>query len=97
MKTTLIALCLSFAMGTAFSASQPTELWMTGNPATTNCAANHQGSLYMATDRKTGGQYGICHLSPALAVEEWCLFRNDQNIEKKDCPNLIILLNEGVK
>lgn len=97
MKTTLVALYLSFAMCPTFAGPQLTEQWMLGNPASTNCAANHNGSLYMATDSKTGGQYGICQLSPTLAVEEWCLLRADQNIEKKDCPNLIILLKEGSK
>ena len=70
---------------------------MLGNPASTNCAANHKGSLYMAVDSKTGGQYGICQLSPTLAVEEWCLYRNDQNLDRKDCPNLIILIKDDAK
>ena len=94
MKTTLLCFVLSFALCSAFAAPQATGQWMLGNPASTNCAANHSGSLYMATDSKTGGQYGICQLSPTLAVEEWCLYRNDQNLDRKDCPNLIVLLKD---
>jgi len=67
---------------------------MTGNPASTNCAANHHGSFYIAIDSKTGGQYGICQLSPTLAVEEWCLLRSDLNLRQRDCPNLILLLKD---
>lgn len=96
MKIAIIALYF-FALCSAFAGVTANDQWMLGNPASTNCAANHQGSLYMATDSKTGSQYGICQLSPTLAVEEWCLYRNDQNIEKKDCPNLIVLVKEGAK
>lgn len=97
MKTALLALCFFFAMCPLFAAPESTEQSMLGNPASSNCTANHNGSLFIQTDSKTGGQYGICQLSPALAVEEWCLFRNDLNIEKKNCPNLIILLEEPKK
>lgn len=93
----VIALGLSSAMFSTFAKPQPEELFSMGNPASANCAANHDGSLFLATDSKTGGQYGICQLSEHLAVEEWCLYRKDQNIDKKDCPNLIILLQDGNK
>jgi putative hemolysin len=85
------ALCFAFPV---LGAPPAPEQWMLGNPASSNCAANHNGSLFIQADSKTGGQYGICQLSPSLAVEEWCLYRNEQNIEKKDCPNLI---KEGSK
>ena len=94
MKRALFALIFPFVICPAFAQTKPAEQWMMGNPASTNCAANHSGSLYMATDSKTGGQYGICQLSPTLAVEEWCLYRNDQNLDRKDCPNLIVLLKD---
>ena len=93
--TTKAPISFFFAMCLAFPALATTpvpENWMLGNPASSNCAANHNGSLFIQTDSKTGAQYGICQLSPTLAVEEWCLYRQDQNIEKKDCPNLIVLL-----
>jgi len=70
---------------------------MMSNPASSNCAGQHNGSLYMETDSKTGAQYGICQLSPTLAVEEWCLYRNDMGVDKKDCSNLIILIQDEAK
>lgn len=92
-----LVLYVFFVMCPAFSQTKLDEQWRIGNPASTNCAANHNGSLYMATDSKTGGQYGICLVSPTLAVEEWCLLRADSNLQKVDCPNLIVLIKDGQK
>lgn len=88
------ALCFAFPV---LGAPPAPEQWLLGNPASSNYAANHNGPLFIQADSKTGGQYGICQLTPTLAVEEWRLYWNDQNIEKKDCPNLIILIKEGSK
>jgi len=92
MKTTLIyaALCL-FSLP-AFAHSE--EMLSMANPASTNCAANHDGNLYMQTDSKSGGEYGLCQVSKTEAYEEWCLYRKDMNIDTKACPNLIALLKD---
>jgi len=92
MKTTLIyaALCL-FSLP-AFAQSE--EMLSMANPASTNCAANHDGNLYMQTDSKSGGEYGLCQVSKTEAYEEWCLYRKDMNIDTKACPNLIALLKD---
>ena len=97
MRVALPFFAFSFAMCSALATPLPDDHLQMGNPASSNCAAQHNGSLFIATDSKTGGQYGICHLSPTLAVEEWCLYRNDMGVEKKDCPNLILLLKDKDK
>jgi putative hemolysin len=92
VKTTLLCVTLYSCAFAAFAQSR--DMLNMANPASTNCAANHNGNLYLQTDSKSGGQYGICQISKTEAYEEWCLYRNDMNIDKKDCPNLIILLKD---
>jgi len=93
MKTALLCATLCFASSPA-AIAQSQDMLAMANPASTNCAANHNGSLYMLTDSKSGSQYGLCQISKTEAYEEWCLYRNDMNIDKKDCPNLIVLLKD---
>lgn len=92
MKTTLFAFSFLFASG-SLMAQNPLMMGL-GNPASTNCSAAHGGSLYIMTDSRTGGQYGLCRLDEKTAFEEWCIYRRDLNIETKPCPNLIILLKD---
>ena len=93
MKNALLALNLLFASGYVFA--QSVGMMAMGNPASAHCSANYGGTLYLMTDSKNGGQYGLCKLNPKEAYEEWCLFRKDMNLpDAKDCPNLIILLKD---
>lgn len=93
MKTAILCASICLAISPIVFAQSQDMLNM-ANPASTNCAANHNGSLHMQTDSKSGGQYGICQVSKTEAYEEWCLYRNDMNINKKICPNLIVLLKD---
>lgn len=93
MKTALLRTTLYLAISPAAFAQSRNMLNM-ANPASTNCAANHSGSLHMQTDSKTHEEYGLCQISKSEAYEGWCLYRNNMNIDKKDCPNLIILLKD---
>ena len=92
MKPTLLFSILCFFCGATLAQSQ--GVLDMANPASTNCAANHDGSLYLQTDSKSGGQYGLCKINEKEAYEEWCLYRKDMHIDTKECSNLIVLLKE---
>jgi putative hemolysin len=83
------AILLSFS---ATAEKGSTTALQLGNPASSNCSANHGGKLTIAVDSKSGAEYGICQISNEKAFEEWCLYRNDLNINKQECPNLIFLV-----
>ena len=92
-KKTKVVLGLFLSVFNVAAIAQPTTYYPTptkvlANPASVNCTEKHQGRLQIETDPKTGGQVGICWLSPTLAVEEWCLFRRDQDPKLPECPNL---------
>ena len=92
MKTTPLAFNFLFASGAVVA--QSVGILSLANPASTHCAAVKGGSLYLMTDSKTGGQYGLCKINEKTAFEEWCLYRKDMNIDAKDCANLISLLKD---
>lgn len=85
-------LTLTFASATTFA--QSVGMLAMANPASAHCASTQGGSLFLMTDSKTGGQYGLCRINPKEAYEEWRLYRKDMNINTKDCSNLIILLKD---
>lgn len=96
MKSSYIgALCLVLTMSCALAHPQPDDHLMMGNPASAYCASNYDGSLFLAIDSKTGGQYGICQINDKQAFEEWCLFRKDMNVDKRECPNLISIIQDN--
>ena len=92
MKTTL--LCAVICLVSIPALAQSEEMLSMANPASTNCAANHDGNLYIQTDSKSGGEYGLCQISKTEAYEEWCLYRKDMNIDTKACQNLIALIKD---
>jgi putative hemolysin len=87
-------LAFSFLFASGAVMAQSVGMLAMANPASAHCASAQGGSLYLMTDSKTGGQYGLCRINPKEAYEEWCLYRKDMNIDTKDCPNLIILLKD---
>lgn len=89
-KNVVLGLFLSvfnFATIAQTATHYPRPTKVLANPASVNCTEKHQGRLEIKTDLKTGGQVGMCWLSPTLAVEEWCLFRRDQDPKLPECPN----------
>ena len=92
MKTTLLCAVLCLVSISAFAQSE--EMLSMANSASTKCAANHDGNLYIQTDSKSGDEYGLCQISKTEAYEEWCLYRKDMNIDTKECPNLVSLIKD---
>lgn len=49
------------------------------NPASVYCVEDMGGELEIVTD-ENGGQFGLCHLPDGTSIEEWELFRSNNNL-----------------